>query len=148
MADNYEALKYFAHDPLGSHIEPDKVLDSVKKYLASGVPSMFGFWGYASFDSGDQPGSIPFPTSSELALEPEWGHAVVTVGYDDKKKITSRATGVSTTGALLIRNSWGPAWGQLGYGWLPYEYVLQSIALDFWSLIGMDWVDADEFYLE
>ena len=38
--------------------------------------------------------------------------------------------------------------GQGGYGWMPYEYVLKGVALDFWSLLKMEWVDTDQFYLE
>lgn len=146
VADNYEALKYFAHDPLGKNVARQAVLDSVKKYLAVGVPSMFGFWGYASFDSGDQPGHIPLPTDSELAGEPDWGHAIVAVGYDDNLKITNKMSNKTTTGALLIRNSWGAAWGETGYGWLPYAYVLKGVAMDFWSLLKMEWVDTEQFF--
>lgn len=36
-------------------------------------------------------------------------HAVAVVGWDDFK------------GAWLIKNSWGPAWGDKGYGWLKYD---------------------------
>jgi C1A family cysteine protease len=145
VADNFEALKYFAHDPLGANIPRQAVLDSVKSYLAAGVPSMFGFWGYASFDSGDAPGHAPFPTTEELAGDPQWGHAIVAVGYDDGKTITNTTSNTSTTGALLFRNSWGTTWGEAGYGWMPYEYVLQNVALDFWSLLTLEWVDSDRF---
>ncbi len=142
IADNYEALKYFCHDPLGSGISPATLLDSVKKYLASGVPSMFGFYGFPSFNDSDVKGGIPYPCQGESA---EWGHAIVAVGYDDEKKITNLKCNKATTGALLIRNSWGTTWGEKGYGWLPYEYVLNKLASDFWSLLGMEWVDSGHF---
>ncbi len=142
IADNYEALKYFCHDPLGANVPGDKVLESVKKYLVAGIPSMFGFWGFPSFDSCNVKGGIPYPCEGEQA---EWGHAIVAVGYDDGKKLKNTQCNKTTTGALLIRNSWGTTWGDEGYGWLPYEYVLNKLALDFWSLLSMDWVDTKQF---
>lgn len=38
-ADDYQAIKYFCHDPLGVNVPPASVVDSVKKYLAAGIPS-------------------------------------------------------------------------------------------------------------
>jgi C1A family cysteine protease len=142
VADNYEALKYFCHDPQGAKIPYPAVLDSVKKYLEAGIPSMFGFWGFPSFDKSDTKGGIPYPTEGEKA---EWGHAIVAVGYDDTKKIKNLNNNKETTGALLIRNSWGTEWGDNGYGWMPYDYILNNLALDFWSLLGMNWVDSGQF---
>jgi C1A family cysteine protease len=146
VADNFETTKYFAHDPLSQNVKRPAVLESVKDYLAVGVPAMFGFWGYKSFDNGDKPGHIPYPTDAEVAGESDWGHAIAAVGYDDKKKIVNTVSNKSTTGALLIRNSWGPTWGNNGYGWMPYDYVLNSLATDFWSLIDMEYIDTDQFF--
>jgi len=53
--------------------------------------------------------------------------------------------GVETLGALLIRNSWSVTWSGNGYGWLPYDYVLNWLARDWWSLLKSDWIDTDEF---
>ena len=147
IADNFEALKYFAHDPLSANRPRADVLASVKQYIVAGVPSMFGFWGYPSFDAGNAPGSIPLPTNTEMAGDPAWGHAIVAVGYDDGFKITNTVDNRTTTGALLIRNSWGATWGLSGYGWMSYEYVLRNVAMDFWSLLQMEWVDTEQFGL-
>ena len=145
VAQNFAAAKYFSHDPLGSQTDPGKVLSSIKSYLAAGIPSMFGFFGFPSFTATDTAGGIPYPCPFERA---QWGHAIVAVGYDDDKRVKNTQCNKETRGALLIRNSWGKDWGENGYGWLPYNYVLNRLAVDFWSLISLEWVDTGQFGLD
>lgn len=140
FAQNYQTIKYFRHDPPG--IKAEEVLNKVKTYLFKGHPSMFGFTVYNSIEQAEKNGQIPFPWPKERI---EGGHAVVAVGYDDKLKIKNRYGKVETTGALLIRNSWGKNWGDDGYGWLPYEYILRGLAKDFWSILRKEWIDTGQF---
>ncbi len=110
----------------------------------AGGTAFFGFTVYSSYTqaSAANKGAIPFPGPGEKIVG---GHAVVAAGYDDAIKIKNTQAGATTTGALLIRNSWGTGWGDAGYGWLPYDYVLKGLAVDWWSLISAEYVETGQF---
>lgn len=142
LADNYEATSYYRLDPSGT--TKAALLTAIKTNLAAGLPAMFGFTVYSSYTqaSAANQGAIPYPVSGDKVVG---GHAVMAVGYDDNKVIKNTASATSTTGALLIRNSWGTGWGNGGYGWLPYAYVQSGLATDWWTLISQEWVDTGNF---
>jgi C1A family cysteine protease len=140
FAQNYQTVKYFRHDPHGTR--PDDLLMGVKTYLGKGHPAMFGFTVYNSIEQAEKTGRIPFPSPKEKV---EGGHGIAAIGYDDQMKIRNTYGKIETTGALLIRNSWGKGWGEEGYAWLPYEYILKGLAEDFWSILKKEWVDTGQF---
>jgi C1A family cysteine protease len=141
FADAFKAAKYYRLD--GVDVTKKALLEKIRSHLAAELPVIFGFTTFGSMDHPDnQPGYIPFPDPSEKSKE---GHAVMAVGYDDKKEIINPLNHKKTTGALLIKNSWGIAWGDKGYGWLPYDYVLKELAMDWWCIIREDWVDSNKF---
>jgi C1A family cysteine protease len=135
FAQNYQSISYYRLDPPG--IKKSDLLNSIRTNLASGLPSMFGFTVYSSIDQASSTGKIPYPSKGEKIVG---GHAIVAAGYDDKMAIKN-----AKPGALLIRNSWGTGWGDKGYGWLPYDYILNGLAVDWWSLLKNDWIDTGNF---
>jgi C1A family cysteine protease len=141
-AQSYQAISYYRLDPPGT--TPDKLLSRIKTFVQAGLPSMFGFTVYTSYTQARQTGKIPFPVNGEKRVG---GHAVMAVGYDDTLQIKNSGASDPTVGALMIRNSWGTGWGDHGYGWLPYEYIKRSLAVDWWSILKSEWVDTKQFGL-
>jgi C1A family cysteine protease len=110
-AQKYTAVSYQRISPL---------LNQMKGCLYAGAPFVFGVSVYDSFMASDS-GNIPLPdTQTESLLG---GHAILAVGYDDARRV------------FVFRNSWGTAWGQGGYGTIPYAYLLDTnLSDDFWTI--------------
>jgi C1A family cysteine protease len=132
FSKEFRALQYVRLDR--RDLSRRQTLRTVKTFLAAGFPSIFGF---AVCSSISRQACIPFPTF----LDASWGgHVVVAVGYDDKLRIRSEK------GALLIQNSQGVHWGDDGFGWLPYRYLTDNLAADFWTLWKPAWLKSGEFF--
>lgn len=131
-ANDYRDILYLRLDLRNT--SGKKTLGFVKRFLAAGFPVAFGF---PVLSSLTREADIPYRPRFDKV---RGGQAVLAVGYDDQRLVTMR-------GALLIRNSWGTEWGDGGYGWLPYAYVEEQLARDFWTLIQRDWLKSGEFNL-
>lgn len=140
FAQNFQSIKYLRLDPPGT--SQDGLLGLIKTYITRGFPAMFGFTVFDSLWQANQTGKIPMPHRGEKVVG---GHAVVAVGFDDSVTIRNADGGSASNGALIIRNSWGAGWGEAGYGYLPYDYVLSGLAEDFWTLVKNEWVDTNQF---
>jgi len=83
-------------------------------------PVIIGMAVFESMESENvkNTGILPMPEFTEQELG---GHAVLIVGYDDTKKY------------LIVRNSWGNAWGDKGYFYMSYDYFNKYV-FDKWIL--------------
>ena len=62
------------------------------------------------------PHGVVDPADGETP-EPQRRHAVIAVGHGT----------VDAQRAILVRNSWGPTWGDAGYGWLTERFLSPRI---------------------
>lgn len=98
----------------------DGSLAEMKTCLLRGFPFIFGFTVYENFESRETAttGIVSMPSGQVLG-----GHAVEAIGFDDTKQW------------FIVRNSWGDKWGDRGYCYFPYAYLVDpSLASDFWTL--------------
>ena len=145
LASEFRAVTYYRLDGPGEAGDTERLLRLAKDHIASRIPFTLGFPLMESLRQATGSGAIPYPADSEKKLG---SHAVVAFGYDDNKKIQNTAGGPETTGAFLIQNSWSDKWGERGYGWLPYEYLLAGKSSDLWTLTRAEWIDTGNFQLD
>lgn len=115
-----------ALDHQALNVKPlEKTMEEMKNALRNGYPFVVGIILFSSFQSYEVActGMVPLPSMEETMLG---GHAVTCVGFDDVKKV------------WIMRNSWGDHWGDKGYFYLPYYYLLSNLAQDLWCITKME----------
>lgn len=104
-----------------------QTMTSMKGCLNSGFPFVVGILIYRSFEGSvtTNTGYVPMPNPKTERLL--GGHAVTCVGYNDSKAV------------WIMKNSWGTGWGDRGYFYLPYNYLLSSsLACDMWQITKVE----------
>jgi C1A family cysteine protease len=134
----YNPSKFTSKPPVNAYTDGEKhqvlsanrvqhTVSSMKGCLNSGFPFVVGIAVYNSFESRlvRNTGYVPMPNpKTERFLG---GHAVTCVGYNDTKSI------------WIMKNSWGTGWGDKGYFYLPYNYLLSStLAADMWQITKVE----------
>lgn len=118
-----EALKYqaltYANITTGTTLSSRQTaLNTLKGCLQKGIPFIGGFTCYSNLYE-EKGGVIPVPKTGDSIIG---GHAVCFVGYDDTKQL------------FKFKNSWSHLWGDNGYGYLPYHYLLTGNLTDLWVI--------------
>ncbi len=110
-------------------------LDEIKQNLAfRQQPVLLGMNVYESFESEavTKTGIMPMPRKNEKKLG---AHAVLIVGYKDiGKNHGMSGRNKHQQGYLLVRNSWGDKWGDKGYFYMPFDYVIPDYTFDYWIM--------------
>ena len=84
-------------------------VDVIKSAINEGYPVVGCFRIFKSLQDNTS-GFVPMPTDDEKKSDDGF-HAMVICGYNDKH------------GHFIVRNSWGTAFGDNGYCYLPYSYI-------------------------
>lgn len=131
----YVATKYVLIDQPG--MSPADILAEIKNQLAQEHILDFGTPVFKQIDLVGSDGRIAMPKKSEQSIG---GHSMCIIGYNDDFVNLD-----NSKGAFEIRNSWNTSWGDSGYGWMPYGYVLKGASFpdglmsDIWDLESENW---------
>jgi len=118
----HRALKYWACPLDAAHLQ----WCLSRRYLV-----VFGFTVFSSFESQDvaSTGIVPMPDpAKEQVLG---GHCVALVGFNASAKTWQGCP----PGHYIVKNSWGPDWGDRGYCYMPFEMLHNpSYCSDGWTI--------------
>jgi hypothetical protein len=95
---------------IASYFNLDRDTDLWRRWIALRGPILAAVWVDPAWD---QAGSLRGRVGRAQPDQILGGHAVAIVGYTERE--------------FLVRNTWGPRWGDDGYAHMPDEYICTSI---------------------
>ncbi len=110
-------------------------LETWKQTLAEGYPISFCVNTFDSFDNcTNNKGRVTMPKASDNVRDTHGWHAMLCVGYSDPDKV------------FIVRNSWGAEWGDNGYCYIPYDYMMSETlnGNDSWIIKSVENLDFSE----
>jgi len=97
---------------------------AIKEHLAKDAPVVIGMMVGGSFMQDMMGQKVWHPTQDDYTMQGFGGHAMCVIGYDDRIE----------GGAFQLMNSWGPAWGDNGIGYVRYgdfrKFVREAYGID------------------
>lgn len=107
----------------------EKKIEALKSALDDGLPIVFAVDVFPSFVQGIN-GFVSMPSDEEVQHLKESGenhsHAMVLCGFNDEQQV------------FKVRNSWGESFGDRGYCYLPYDYVMQY---GYWDCVAIQEIE-------
>jgi len=121
QALNNQVVSYAKILEGNTHTEKLKSLNECKQMISNGYGLVAGFVCFTNIWSSVG-GVIPLPSGTVIG-----GHAIFLCGYDEVNQ------------RFKFKNSWSRSWGDQGYGYLPYEYLLQGYMWDIWTVFQQEY---------
>ncbi|MDR3463369.1 MAG: C1 family peptidase [Beijerinckiaceae bacterium] len=104
-----DGAPYRVHDMAQVPLKPE----AWKQALAEGKPIIFGLAVFDSFAGcASRGGVVPMPAPNDVPRKAHRVHAMCAVGYNELERV------------FIVRNSWGEAFGDKGYCYIPFDYLL------------------------
>ena len=96
----------------------DPTIESIKQQLANNAPVVIGAKLADNFMSWNSDAVINSNTTYNQVGQHAY-HALIISGYDDSK---------GPNGAFRVVNSWGNTWGDVGYIWVDYNFMINGFS--------------------
>ena len=122
QALNYQVVTYAKILDGNTRAERLKSLSECKQMISDGYGLVAGFVCFDNIWSAVD-GVIPLPAITGKIIG---GHAIFLCGYDEVNQ------------RFKFKHSWSHSWGDQGYGYLPYEYLLQGYMWDIWTVFQQE----------